>query len=543
MPPHLLWKVRYLTERTGINTMNYVKKHWYLVIVILLTIGLAIMVILTSGKLAQTKQVTPGTSRAASAACTKTFTIGVPQDMCKSASISSANPAPDDNITMSSSVKDGMTATSFTYAVYNLDNLKAPNNPKQVCVTTGGDTTTKTDGCPPNTHQLIFMDPATNMERQGGARTVPYADLFVNDANNNNQPLVHAQINAYFQHISEPVSLPEPNCVVFTNASGAPTPTPIVGCNQPCSINPPLLCPSNLVCNTIGYLDNSGFCRNPDCRDRTDCICVILTPTPTGMITPTPTSTPTPTPTGMITPTPTSTPTPTPTGMITPTPTSTPTPTPTGMITPTPTSTPTPTPTSTPTPTTQQFASCNNACTNNSDCQAGLVCTSSTCRNPSCTGQSDCQCQYAYNPTPTPEIRIVYVNTTPIVYINNTPYPQQQIVYINNTPYPQQQIVYINNTPYPQQQIVYVNNTPYPQQQIAAACNNSCTLNTDCTSGLVCIGGMCLNPSCTSQTNCVCPLAAAQPTPKIPVSGSGFPILGAWIVGSGLLILLLGLAL
>jgi hypothetical protein len=171
--------------------------------------------------------------------------------------------------------------------------------------------------------------------------------------------------------------------------------------------------------------------------------------------------------------------TPTETITLTPTPEDTVTPTPT----PTDTPTPTPTPTNTPTPQPQQLSSCNNTCTTNSDCQSGLVCISNSCRNPSCTNQTNCQCQVVYNnPTPTPP--------------------------------------------------------PSP-----ATCSNACTLNTDCAGGLVCIGGMCRNPSCTSQTDCICNVAEAAPTPKIPVSGSGPSILGASIIGSALLILLLGLAL
>jgi hypothetical protein len=54
---------------------------------------------------------------------------------------------------------------------------------------------------------------------------------------------------------------------------------------------------------------------------------------------------------------------------------------------------------------------------------------------------------------------------------------------------------------------------------------------------------MCRNASCTSQTDCVCVVDQTQPAPKIPVSGSGFSILGASIIGGALLILLLGLAL
>jgi hypothetical protein len=38
-------------------------------------------------------------------------------------------------------------------------------------------------------------------------------------------------------------------------------------------------------------------------------------------------------------------------------------------------------------------------------------------------------------------------------------------------------------------------------------------------------------------------ISTVAPTPKIPVSGTGPSILGASIIGSGMLILLLGLAL
>jgi hypothetical protein len=41
--------------------------------------------------------------------------------------------------------------------------------------------------------------------------------------------------------------------------------------------------------------------------------------------------------------------------------------------------------------------------------------------------------------------------------------------------------------------------TPIPQ------CNSSCTENSQCPTSLICSGGYCRNPSCTTQTNCVCP--------------------------------------
>jgi hypothetical protein len=107
----------------------------------------------------------------------------------------------------------------------------------------------------------------------------------------------------------------------------------------------------------VTYFDD---CPAPDCNFEVSIGIVTSTPTPTPTVTPTPTSTVTPTPTPTVTPNPTSTPTATPTTTPTPTPdcnfevsigivTSTPTPTPT--VTPESTSTPTPTPTVTPEPT------------------------------------------------------------------------------------------------------------------------------------------------------------------------------------------------
>lgn len=142
-------------------------------------------------------------------------------------------------------------------------------------------------------------------------------------------------------------------------------------------------------------------------------------------------------------------------------------------------------------------------------------------------------CQLSFNittttgtPTPTPTGTIT-PTPTPTPTETPTPTPTPTI-----TPTPT-----VTPTPTPP-----VYNTPTPTPPPPSGCNNSCTLNTDCISGLVCIGGTCRNASCTSQTDCVCVVAVAQPTPKIPVSGSGFSILGASIIGSGLLILLLGLA-
>lgn len=93
----------------------------------------------------------------------------------------------------------------------------------------------------------------------------------------------------------------------------------------------------------------------------------------------------------------------------------------------------------------------------------------------------------------------------------------------------------------PPEEIAYVQPTATPTPVPPASCDDSCTINSDCESGLVCVDGSCRNPSCTAVASCTC-TGTPQPTPKTPVSG-GPTILGASVIGIGMLILLLGLAL
>ncbi len=81
--------------------------------------------------------------------------------------------------------------------------------------------------------------------------------------------------------------------------------------------------------------------------------------------------------------------------------------------------------------------------------------------------------------------------------------------------------------------------TPTPTPQYVA-CNASCTVNTDCTSGLVCLEGKCRNAMCAEKTTCQCDVVS--PTPKTPVAGTGPSVLGAMTIAGGFLLVLLGLA-
>ena len=172
----------------------------------------------------------------------------------------------------------------------------------------------------------------------------------------------------------------------------------------------------------------------------------------------------------------------------TPTPTHTPTHTPTGTttVTNTPTHTPTHTPTNTATPTATPNPQCNSSCTINSDCPSGLVCSESRCRNVACLEQSSCTCPAS--PTPT---------------ITSSPTP-----------------------------------TPSPIAQVL--CNSPCTVNTDCSDGLVCVDSACRNATCSEKTTCQCDIA--QPVPQTPIAGTGPTILGASVITIGALLLFLGLA-
>lgn len=98
--------------------------------------------------------------------------------------------------------------------------------------------------------------------------------------------------------------------------------------------------------------------------------------------------------------------------------------------------------------------------------------------------------------------------------------------------------------------------TPTPTPTPAPGCNSTCTTNADCSGGMTCFntgsGSFCRNPSCTSQTNCVCltptptpggptPTPTTPPTPQVPVSGNGPSVLGASVIAGGIFLLLLGL--
>lgn len=149
------------------------------------------------------------------------------QDWCVSSSITSGSLLPGQSTTITSVSKTQV--NNFTYALYNLDNLYGPSNPKPVCVTSGGDVTNIQGSCPSGTYHLRYKDTNTAL-RTTGSRTVTYEQIFVADRNNNNQAVQRLQVLAFFQVDNGAISLPNPACVVYANqavATPLPTPTPI----------------------------------------------------------------------------------------------------------------------------------------------------------------------------------------------------------------------------------------------------------------------------------------------------------------------------
>lgn len=177
-------------------------------------------------------------------------------------------------------------------------------------------------------------------------------------------------------------------------------------------------------------------------------------------------------------------------------------------------------PTSTPTPTPTPIPECWDTCvdfTNHTDCPSSLRCMSVSndyrCVNEECPEESDCLC-----PTPTP-------TRTPTPTPTRTPTPTP-----TRTPTP-------TPTPPP-------GATPTPTPTPVPGCWGTCTPSTGCTSNLSCqtVNGTyrCVNTSCPTETDCICPTYVAQvtatPVPQLPEAGFSLPTLGAVLTGLILLV-------
>ncbi len=83
-----------------------------------------------------------------------------------------------------------------------------------------------------------------------------------------------------------------------------------------------------------------------------------------------------------------------------------------------------------------------------------------------------------------------------------------------------------------------------PPTSAPVSCNNTCTTTDDCEGSLTCVSGVCRNPSCTAETDCVCDVVSAPQVtnpPALPNAGVGTPTIIS--IGAGILLLVVSLAL
>lgn len=162
-----------------------------------------------------------------------------------------------------------------------------------------------------------------------------------------------------------------------------------------------------------------------------------------------------------------------------------------------------------PSPTPQPL-SCYSMCTASSECEIGMQCVQISgegrCVNPACSESENCTCTLALAATPTPTIT-TFETETPTPTSISTPTPTS-----------------ISATPTP------IASTSTTSTQIA--CGGACIVgNANCTSGMECllVNGtyQCANPSCSTESDCICSLAnAAVPSPvanQLPHAGIGIP--------------------
>jgi hypothetical protein len=174
---------------------------------------------------------------------------------------------------------------------------------------------------------------------------------------------------------------------------------------------------------------------------------------------------------------------------------------------------------------------CNSRCNSNLQCSKNMVCDkkSGRCRNPSCVNESDCSCpQIVNSPTPPPTTPPPVSTTPPPAVCNSTCTSNSscQTGQICDTTsgrcrnpscLADSDCVCSSTAPH--------SPTPPPVSPPPTACNDVCTNNASCPSTMVCdtSSGRCRNPSCLTETDCVCGVQTS-PTPS-PLVDAGFQVI------------------
>ncbi len=136
------------------------------------------------------------------------------QNMCQSLGISSNTVTRNNSVTLTARALHNQVKT-FTYGLYNLDNLYSAGNPKPIHFTSGQHAVFTNYVAPTNINtKVINFNDVNKPDMNAGAGGVPPT---------------HIQVNAFFTNSSNVFSQPDPKCVVnFTLVQATPTASPTV---------------------------------------------------------------------------------------------------------------------------------------------------------------------------------------------------------------------------------------------------------------------------------------------------------------------------
>ena len=156
------------------------------------------------------------------------------QYLCQTASTSKIQMQPGDKTILRSKINDpNQVMKQFLFAFYNMDNLyPSPpiNNPKPLCVLSGGDYNVQTNGCPKvnnvQSYQLIYRDLNPTDSGTDGYRELFYENIFRADENNTNKIPEKVHFNAYFIDQNNQTSNVDQKCMADITRITLVTPTP-----------------------------------------------------------------------------------------------------------------------------------------------------------------------------------------------------------------------------------------------------------------------------------------------------------------------------
>ena len=147
------------------------------------------------------------------------------RDICVSASTSKSSMAMGETTNLISEASEPV--NDFLYAFYNMDNLYSPENPKPLCVASGGDLPNYQGECPDGSKHLIYRYTGINLKKTIGTRTLSYSDIFKTDMNTGKIPS-QAHFNAYFIDIYGKQSLQNSACTGKITRKDIPSITPTI---------------------------------------------------------------------------------------------------------------------------------------------------------------------------------------------------------------------------------------------------------------------------------------------------------------------------